>query len=176
MSANEGPSADADQKVPDEMGTLRKSKRHSQSTNRAIRWTGYTKDHLSMTFENVPPKFQPTMFENRHGLAIYLEKIDGWRLPKRVFEQLGQGRVHLSLQLSLSLFHLTSGTFFGTTWMGPRISLSDPEKAYSKDVELQFKEMIYLISRINDETCVGVVEIVVGKEDDDVNLTAGQYG
>lgn len=152
------------------------SKRSSQSKLRTARWAGYSKDHETLTFENIPAKFQPSMFENRHGLALYLEKIDGWRLPKSVYGQLGEGKFHLSLQLSLSLFHLTSGTFFGTTWMGPRISLSNPEKAYTKDVELQFKEMIYLVSRINDETCVGVVEIVVGKENEDVNLTAGQYG
>lgn len=155
---------------------MKKSKRPTLSKQRAVRWAGYAKDHLAMTFDHVPAKYHPSMFENRHGMALYLEKIDGWRLPKSVFEQLGKGKVHLSLQLSLSLFHLTSGTFFGTTWMGPRIALSDPEKAFSKDVELQFKEMIYLVSRINDETCVGVVEIVVGKEDDEVNLTAGQFG
>lgn len=173
MSTSSGKGAvDDDVDLP----VMRKSQRISQSKQRTIRWAAYAKDHLAMNFENVPAKFQPSMFENRHGLALYLEKIDGWRLPKSVYEQIGKGKVHLSLQLSLSLFHVSSGTFFGTTWMGPRISLSDPDKAFTKDVELQFKEMIYLVSRINDETCVGVVEIVVGREDDSVNLTTGQYG
>lgn len=154
----------------------RKKSKSNNSKERLVKWGAFAKGRKTMTFDHLAPKFHPSMFENRRGLALYLDKVDGWRLPKNVFEQLGNGQNRLSLQLSMSLFHLSTGTFFGSTWMGPRMPLEDVEKAFTRDIEVQFKEMIYLISRINDETCVGVVEIVVGKEDEEFGIISGQFG
>ena len=79
----------------------------------------------------------------------------------------------MNVQVSLSLFHLKSSSFFGSTWMGPPVSLGS---SYSKTLELDYPDIIYLTTRIVDQTCIGVIEVVVSQVDAARNITKAQFG
>jgi hypothetical protein len=87
------------------------------------------------------------------GYSICFDKVGGWSPPNQLIREVRNNNYELSLQLSLSFFHTSSKTFFGSTWMGQEVHVGD-----STDViDFDYSDIVYLISRINDPACIGVV-------------------
>lgn len=116
------------------------------------------------------------MLEEPRGLCICLDKVSGWSIPTAVLKEFGKGDYEITAQLSFSMFHLSSSTFFGTTWMGPSVSLGHGNDQVVKTLDFEYTDIVYMLSRITDPTCVGIIEIVVSKFDLRKNLVAAQFG
>lgn len=74
------------------------------------------------------------------------------------------------------MFHITSGSFFGSTWMGKKVVLNDDSDLLHNTIEIEYEDIIYIVSRLTDPSCIGVIEIVVSKIDKRKNIGLGQYG
>jgi hypothetical protein len=147
---------------------------------RNLKWLSFAKNHVSFGFQHLPPAFVPAMSNECRGLAICFERVVGWQIPPTVFKEFDKKDYSLTVQLSLSMFHLRSASFFGSTWMGPEIQLGDNALDASgniaKAVDFNYQDIVYLMSRISDSSCVGVLEIVVSKRDTRKEMIASQFG
>jgi hypothetical protein len=140
---------------------------------RSLRWLAFSKPRLVFGFDHLPPAQVPSMSNKFRGLSIGFEKIIGWRLPTQIQHEVNSGQHDICAQLSLSLYHINSGSFFGTTWMGAPLALSYEGSDY---LDLDFSDVVYILSRLTDPSCVGVVELVISKIDIRRKLTTAQYG
>lgn len=142
------------------------------------KWLSFMKPRLVLGFDKIPRPNLPTMSSKYRGLALCFEKLQGWTIPVHLLQDLDLRDYEIILQFSLSLFHLKSKTFFGSTWMGSSIPLSDPNgKTVLPDViDISYPEIIYLITRLTDPSCVAVVEIVVSKIDKSKKILMNQFG
>ena len=144
---------------------------------RMLRWLSFAKPKLILGFEHLSPAYVPAMSSKTRGLSVCFEKVFGWRPPRQVLKDLDAGGYEISVQLSLSLFHLGSGTFFGSTWMGTPIHLGGDGRDKLPDIiDFDYSEVVYLVSRITDPSCIAVVEIVASKEDVQKKMVVSQYG
>lgn len=166
-------SANADAK-----GTSSSSRsKKDMEIRRTLRWLSFAKPKLILGFEHLSPAYVPAMSSKSKGLSVCFEKILGWRPPRQILADLDAGGFEISAQLSLSLFHLGSSTFFGSTWMGSPIPLGGDGRDKLPDIiDFDYSEIVYLISRISDPSCIAVVEIVASKEDVRKNVIVSQYG
>ena len=139
---------------------------------RRSKWVSFARQHCAFGFEKLTNAQLPQMSHRAYGLAICLEKIRGWKLPRSLLKDLNRGSCDVSVHLRLSLFHMKSLTFFGTTWIGPEILLNDNEVP---DV-LEYIDIVYLISRLIDNSCIGIIEVVATRVDRETNLATAQYG
>ena len=57
--------------------------------------------------------------------------------------------------------------------MGPPVSVGS---SFSKTLELDYPDIVYLTTRIVDQTCIGVIEVVVSQVDAARNITKAQFG
>ena len=143
----------------------------------AIRWESFARKKYAFGFDKLARKDIPSMSERAHGIAISFRKIDGWKIPKAIFEDLQIGQCNVSVQLSMSLLHLRTMTFFGNTWIGVPLNLRENEER--EVIAIDYPEILYLISRIIDPSCVGIVEIIVTKTSNtskDKQVISSQYG
>jgi hypothetical protein len=140
------------------------------------RWQSLLKSKVSFGFHHLSPAHLPSMSEDRHAYALCFEKVSNWSIPDSVLKAFGDDDFEITLQLSLSLYHLNSASFFGSTWMGPPISLGNSDRKIPKSIDFEYTDIVYMISRITDPTCVAVIEIVVSKFDIARNLIAMQFG
>eukprot|EP01041_Mallomonas_annulata_P001319 gene1319-2541_t len=144
---------------------------------RVKRWHIFAKAKMAFGFEKLPPIDRPLMSAKVRGFSIQFEKILGWTMPLQLLEEVEVGGFQMSAQLSLSLFHLKTKTFFGTTWMGTSVPIADGDTEPIVDVlDIDYREITYMISKLADPQCVAVVELVVSKLDGNKQLTASQYG
>lgn len=143
---------------------------------RNLKWVTYAKPKIVFGFEHLSPAYVPAMANKAKGMSIVFEKISGWCPPSSLLKELDAGGFSLTVQLSFSLFHLNSKSFFGSTWMGQPVPLGDGTSQLPDVIEFDYDEIIYMISRIIDPSCVGVVEIVASKIDNKRNIIAAQYG
>jgi hypothetical protein len=142
-------------------------------SRRNLRWITFSKSRVVFGFDHLGPSDVPTMANQPRGLSLSFEKISGWQIPNLVAQDMNSGVYEFNVQLSLSMFHINSGSFFGSTWMGESVPLD----AGVEHIDLDFNsEIIYLISRLLDPSCVGVVEIVVSKISSKKKLTISQFG
>jgi len=151
----------------------------SEENKRNVKWISFTKGKFSFGFQHLTPAYVPSMSDEPRGYSICLHKVHGWSIPNAIIKEFGDGDYEITAQLSLSLYHLSSSTFFGTTWMGPSLSLghSDSKEVLaSKVIDFEYQDIVYLISRITDPTCVAILEIVVSKYDLRQNSVAAQFG
>eukprot|EP01032_Pedospumella_encystans_P018860 gene18860-21459_t len=148
----------------------------ADENRRILKWVSFTRAKVSFGFQHLSNAYVPAMLEEPHGFAICLEKVSGWSIPSAVLKQFGKGDFEITAQLSFSMFHLSSSTFFGTTWMGPSVSLGHGNAEISKLIDFQYTDIVYLLSRITDPTCVGIIEIVVSQIDLQKKLVAPQFG
>lgn len=151
-------------------------KKSDDEVRRALKWLSFTKPKLVFGFDHLSPAYIPLMSPKLRGLSISFDKVLGWSPPTSLLDAVDSGDYEISVQLSFSLFHLNSKSFFGTTWMGTPISLGDGKKSLPDIIDFDYNEIIYMMSRITDPTCVGVVEIVASKIDIHKNLSVAQYG
>ncbi len=148
----------------------------SDESRRNTKWVSFAKTKVSFGFQHLGPGYVPTMTSDVRGLAVCLEKVSGWNIPSQVMKEFGKGDFEITVQLSLSMFHLTSSSFFGSTWMGPSISLGNSGSKMPKIIDFEYVDIVYMLSRITDPSCVGVIELVVSKIDSKRNLIASQFG
>lgn len=143
-----------------------------EDLRRELRWISYAKPKTLLGFDHLGPAYLPSMSLKPKGYSICFDRVGGWSPPSQLIREVRNNNCELSLQLSLSFFHTTSKTFFGSTWMGQEVHVGD-----STDViDFDYSDIVYLISRINDPTCIGVVEIVASLVDTKKYITIGQYG
>jgi hypothetical protein len=148
----------------------------SEEARRNLKWVSYTRAKVSFGFQHLSAAYVPAMLEEPRGLCLCLDKVSGWSIPTAVLKEFGKGDYEITAQLSFSLFHLSSSTFFGTTWMGPSVSLGHGDDQLVKTIDFEYTDIVYMLSRITDPTCVGIIEIVVSKFDLRRNLVAAQFG
>ena len=156
------------------------SKDKDDEARRIIRWTSFAKPKLVLGFNLLSQAYVPSMSNKAKGYTVCFERVLGFPIPSSLLVDVDQGGYDVYVQLSMSLFHMTSVNFFGSTWMGSPLLLSagigDRGKQLPKEVDFDCNEMVYLLSRITDPSCVGVVEVVVSKKKADSDVTVAQYG
>lgn len=148
----------------------------SEEARRNLKWVSFTRAKVSFGFQHLSAAYVPAMLDEPRGLCICLDKVSGWSIPAAVLKEFGKGDFEITAQLSFSMFHLSSSTFFGTTWMGPSVSLGHGNSDVVKTIDFEYTDIIYMLSRITDPTCVGIIEVVVSKFDLRKNLVAAQFG
>jgi hypothetical protein len=150
-----------------------------EEMKKIIKWFSFAKSNVSFGFQHLPPVCIPLMTEARHGFAVYFDKISGWNIPNAVIKSFEHDSkkddFEIIVQLSLSLYQISTSTFFGSTWMSPSVSLGSSKRLSSNIVEFDCNDIIYMITRIVDPSCVAIVEIVVSKLDSN-NMVIKQYG
>jgi hypothetical protein len=140
------------------------------------KWLSFLKPRAVLGFDKIPRDSVPTMSGKYRGISLCFEKLQGWALPLQLLQDV-ENNYDLTLQLSLSLFHIKSKTFFGSTWMGSPIPLSDSQiDIISNVIDIDYGEILYIMSRLTDPSCVAVVEIVVSKIDKRNQVLVDQHG
>ena len=151
-----------------------------------LRWTSFAKQKSPFFIEEVSPESESgslrsadkdkktsTKCKDPYGLSLSFEGVKNWRLPEILKKGLDDGTSDVKVHLSLSLLNKQSLTFFGTTWVGASIPLVEN----SLDVvDLEYKEIVYIISRLIDPSSLGIIEIVATKYDKESQITLAQYG
>ena len=154
-----------------------KRSQKDEEVRRVLRWVAFAKPKCIFGFDHLSPAFVPTMAGKSRGISISFEKVTGWRPPQQILKDLDMGGFEVSVQLSLSFFHLNSASFFGSTWMGSPLPLGgDGRDSIPDIIDFEYGEIVYLISRLTDHSCIGVVEIVASKYDTRKNVVVAQYG
>lgn len=167
--------------IDDRPSSQKRSKDTSKSKaldegSRLARWSSLLKTKLSFGFHHLSPAHLPSMSEERRAYALCFEKVTNWHLPETILKAFGEGDYEITLQLSLSFYHLNSASFFGSTWMGPAISLGSSDRKLPAALDFDYADIVYFLSRISDPSCVAVIEIVVSKFDNQRNLVTKQFG
>lgn len=147
-----------------------------EELKRNVKWISFTKPKsLVFGFEHLAPNQLPTTSSASRGLSVCFDKINGWNLPSSIIDEVSKsrGKYELSVQLSFSLFHFGSSSFFGSTWMGAPMYIDD---LVSSSLDLDYAEVLYLITRIVDPSCIGVVELVCNRIDTKKGMIVAQYG
>jgi hypothetical protein len=145
-------------------------------SRRNLKWLTFSKPKVVSGFDNFAPGDVPIMSGKVRGISLCLERIVGWIIPFSQFKNVNPKEDEFTIQLSFSLFHFKSKSFFGSTWMGAPVILSDSHDMLPVVIDVDYNEVIYLLSRLTDPSCFGVVEIVVSKVNKDRQLVSAQYG
>jgi hypothetical protein len=152
---------------------------HDVETRRNLKFSSFVKSKLSFGFKHLKASHVPMMGEQARGFALRFEKVEGWEFPKQVRRELmaasERESFDIQVHLSLSMFHLNSSSFFGSTWTGPPVSIGDSLEE-GKNIDFDYTDIVYMISRITDPSCVAVVEIVASKYDRRRNVVTAQFG
>ena len=146
---------------------------------RERRWLTFLQQNTEAValIEDLPPQDQPARALRSHGYALVLERVSNWRVPEALRSRVASSGHSLRLSLSLSLFHLRSRTFFGSTWMGPRVhTLGAEAAAEGAAPSVAVGEVVYLVSCIEDPSCLLVLELVATEYDDVGDRSIEQYG
>lgn len=164
--------ADQDQRLKDALSNMGAAKQYQK-------WLAFAKPRMVLGFDRIPKDIQPDVSTKPRGLALCFEKVQGWTIPNQLLEDMDVKRYEVSVQLSLSMFHTLSGTFFGSTWMGASIPLLGSERdslAAAAVVDFDYNDLLYMISRLQDKTCVAVIEIVASTIDKQDDVLVSQHG
>ena len=106
-----------------------------------------------------------------------IEKISGWRPPVDLRQSDDAYATRVSLSVNLSLYHFNSVSFFGNTWSSDPVPLQEEGSSVLPEVlNVDFSDVIYMLSRINDPSCILVAEVVAIKEDVAKNVVTGTFG
>ena len=143
---------------------------------RSVKWLSFMRPKIPLGFDRLVPSDLPHMVSRASGIAISFDRIDGWSMPPPMQREVETHGYELKAQLSMSLLHLKSSTFYGSTWMGTQIPLLDDSSRIPERLDMEYGEIVYMVSRIKDPQCVAVVEIVVSKIDPERKVVVGQYG
>jgi hypothetical protein len=137
-----------------------------------LKWLSFAKSRYTLPADISVDVNKPT------GYSVCFQSVKGWHMPKVLYENIDQG-YEISVQLTFSLYHLDTGTFFGSTWMGSPLVLHSGTGEHSSLpdlIDFPYAEPLYVLSRGSDPACVGVVEVVVSTRDPKHNITMSQYG
>ena len=149
-----------------------------EESRRNLKWLSFSKPRMVFGFDHLGTNNVPIMSGKTRGISMCFEKISGWHVPPQIYQDLniGSNSFEFTVQLSLSMFHLASSSFFGSTWMGRSVPLGDNNDDIPDLIDLEYNEIVYLLTRLTDPSCVGVVEIVVSKNSKSKKLVTAQYG
>lgn len=174
---NEGKSSNEKRRQKAGPNAERRSSKDEES-RRNLKWISFAKPRMVFGFDHLGSNNVPIMSGKTRGISMCFEKISGWHIPPQICQDLGLrlNNFEFSVQLSLSMFHLSSSSFFGSTWMGRSVPLEGDDDELPDLIDLEYNEIVYLISRLADPSCVGVVEIVVSKTSTVKKLVTAQYG
>lgn len=149
-----------------------------EESRRNLKWISFSKPRMVFGFDHLGTNNVPMMSGKTRGISMCFEKISGWHVPAQIYQDLSLGlnTFEFSVQLSLSMFHLASSSFFGSTWMGRSVKLGGDDDDLPDLIDLEYNEIVYMISRLADPSCIGVVEIVVSRISTQKKLVTAQYG
>ncbi len=133
-----------------------------------IRWLTYARSRVVFGLDHLSSVDMPTMHATARGIALSFESISNWQPPRA----LGADDYDVAVQLSISTFHLKSKSFFGSTWMGSQIMVR-PDGLIPENFD--YSDIVYLLTRITDPSCVIIIEIVASKLDKR-GIVLSQYG
>ena len=140
------------------------------------KWLSFFKPRAVLGFDKIPRDCVPIMSGKCRALSLCFERLQGWTLPLHLLQDISRD-YDLTLQLSLSLFHIKSKTFFGSTWMGSPIPLLESQiDVISNAIDVDYTEVLYVTSRLTDPSCVAVVEVVVSKIEKRSQILVEQHG
>lgn len=137
---------------------------------REIRFEASVQQHRVLGFEHLSPNDRPKMSTRLKGIAIYLQSISGFGIPMNLLATFDSKSFEFGININLSLFHVNSKTFFGSTWSSDCFIIKRNEKT-SIDIE----SVVYILSRVVDSTCVCIAEVVLSILDHN-GVTITQYG
>jgi hypothetical protein len=141
------------------------------------KWLSFVKLRMVLGFDRIPKHIQPDVATKPRGLALCFEKMQGWTIPNQLLDDMDVKGYQVSVQLSLSMFHTISRTFFGSTWMGAPIPLMESDRDnLAAVVDFEYSDLVYMISRLQDKTCVAVIEIVASTIDKKNEVLVSQHG
>ena len=169
------PSLENDSPYKENLGESKSNENKYFNKNKVYRWISFAKQKCAFGFERLDNKEVPLMSSKVYGLSICFEKIQGWKVPKSLLNDLNSGLCEISLNLSLSLLHLKTFTFFGTTWIGTH-PISLVENKVPEVIDIEYVDLVYLLSKLIDPSCIGVVEIIATRVEKNSKLTTAQYG
>lgn len=147
-----------------------------EETKKIIKWLSFARTNVSFGFQHLGPAYLPLMTEERRGYSLYFDKVSGWNIPQSVIRSFGDGDYEVIVQLSLSLYQISTNTFFGSSWMSPPVSLGNSKRISTNILEFECNDLVYFLTRIIDPACVAVIEIVVSKVDPRKNSIVNQFG
>jgi hypothetical protein len=149
-----------------------------EESRRNLKWISFSKPRIVFGFDHLTAIDIPLMSAKKRGISMCFEKISGWHVPPQIYQDLEMGlnNYEFFVQLSLSMFHMNSSSFFGSTWMGRSVPLGNGDDELPDLIDLEYNEILYLVSRIADPGCIGVVEIVVSRVSTKKKLVTAQYG
>ena len=172
-------SDDRKQKNPEAKDTFHDKRSYNdEESRRNLKWISFAKTKMVFGFDHLGTSSVPIMSGKTRGISRCIEKISGWHVPSEILRDIGSGSdsFEFSVQLSLSMFHLASSSFFGSTWMGRSVPLDYDDEDLADLIDLEYNEILYLITRLADPSCIGVVEIVVSRTSTQKKLVTAQYG
>lgn len=141
------------------------------------KWLSFVKPRMVLGFDRISKEIQPEVLTKPRGLALCFEKVHGWTIPNHMLEDMDVKGYQVSVQLSLSMFHTASRSFFGSTWMGTPIQLNESDRDnLAAVVDFNYTDLLYMISRLQDKTCVAVIEIVASTIDTRSEVLVSQHG
>ena len=159
------------------MRTAGGASRAEDESRRFTRWISFTKPRTVLGFDRLSKAVAPNMKDTPRGIALSLSRVQGWSLPTQLLNDIDSGDFYITVRLSLSLCHLQTKTFFGSTWLGMAVTVGQGDTDKIPDVvDIDYSEIIYMISRLTDPSCVGIIEVVVSKVNKKKNVTISQHG
>ena len=169
------PPVDDDRNREDNL--LRVSLQNAVAIKKYQKWLSFATPRVVLGFEQIPKEYQPNQSTKPRGLALCFEKVQGWTIPYQLYEDMDVKGYEVSVQLSLSMFHTVSRSFFGSTWMGASIQLSRADKDnLDTVVDFDYNDLLYVITRLQDKSCVAVIEIVASTIDKENDVLVSQHG
>ena len=133
----------------------------------SLAWVAFAKPNLVLPL--CPPL--PQFASKAKGFACCFDKVEGWNPPKTLIDNASVYNV--TVQLSFSLYHIDTCSFFGSTWMGLPVTLKENMPDI---VDFYYGDIIYALTRVSDPNCIGIIEIVVTQTDKVTDLLVSQYG
>jgi Ca2+-binding EF-hand superfamily protein len=145
---------------------------------RNLKWLSFARPHISLGFDALAPAELPIMGPKIIGMTLVFKRIEGWSLPTALKEAVRDNPdLQVTIQLSMSLLHLNSGIFYGSTWMGtPADQPIDGRSKIPEVMDFRYEDIVYMLTRITDPTCVAVLEVVASLTNVRTGVTKGQYG
>ena len=143
---------------------------------RNLRWTSFARPKVVLGFDLLSPAYVPSMARNCQGLCMCIEKISGWRPPVDLRQSDDANDTCVSLSVNISLYHFNSVSFFGNTWSSDPVPLQEGSAVLPEVLNVDLSDVIYMLSRINDPSCILVAEVVAIKENVAKNVVTGTFG
>ncbi|GBG28865.1 Nephrocystin-4 [Hondaea fermentalgiana] len=114
--------------------------------------------------------------KNKTGMRLSFGRVDGFKLPAAFLkERKGAAKTKLEFCVHVSLFHTTSQSFFGNTWVSPLAAAQSMSSKRASRLDLS-NFQVALCTRIADPACLAVVEVVVVEKSSSGAEILGQYG